>query len=245
MKNTLTYFLLLFFGITLPPACKKENRCDCIKRTGTIIIEKRDIQGFDKLYIEDNLTVFLTQDTNFSVKVEGGKNIVPLIKTELNNGTLIIKNNNRCNWTRSYDKPLNVYVSMPVINTITMDGTGKIVGTNTITTDTIDVQVKNSGDIELTVNNKKIISRMHGSGDVTLHGTTIDHFSDIGGAGYLQCENLFTAYTYLHTYTLGLCYVRCSNSIDCKIDYKGDVYCYGNPSLVTKKINGSGQLHFQ
>ncbi len=221
--------------------CKKENRCDCIKRTGSIISETRTIIGFDKVQVENNLNVFITQDSAFEVTVEAGENIVPLIETVVTDGTLFIRNKNRCNWTRSYNKPFNVYIKMPVIKYITSDGTGNIKGLNTITTDMFDVRTKNSGNIELTVNNLKVTSHMHGSGDITLLGTTNEHDCDIGGTAFLNCKDLHTNSTWVHTFTTGLCYVNTAN-LTCLIDYIGDVYCYGNPVIVQETKKGAGQL---
>lgn len=228
--------------VALLASCQKENRCDCIKRTGSIITETRAINGFDKLFVEDNLNVFITQGSVFEVKVEAGDNLVPLIKTEVSDGTLFIRNKNRCNWTRSYDKPFNVYVKMPDLKYLTSDGTGKIKSLNTITTPSFDVQIKNSGDIELVVNNSKVTSHIHGSGDLTLHGHTIKHDCDIGGTAFLNCKDLVTNSTYVHTFTTGLCYVNAKDSLDCRIDRIGDVYCYGSPLKVEKVLKGEGQL---
>lgn len=239
IKIYIGLFLVVFLC-----ACKKENRCDCIKRTGSIITETREINGFDRLFVEDNVNVFITQDSFFEVKVEAGENIVPLIKTEVTDGTLFIRNKNRCSWARSYDKPLNVYITMPVIKYITSDGTAAIKSLNTITTDIFDVQTKNSGNIELTVNNAKVISHMHGSGDLTLRGTTGEHACDIGGTAFLNCKDLETDITWVHTFTTGLCYVTTSN-LTCLIDNIGDVYCYGNPLTVQKTKNGAGQLYLK
>lgn len=230
--------LVVFFS-----ACKKENRCDCFKRTGSIVTETREVSGFDKLFVEDNVSVFITQDSVFEVKIESGDNLIPLIKTEIIGGTLYIRNKNRCNWTRSYKKPFNVYIKMPVINYITSDGTGSIKSLNAITTPVFDVQTKNSGDIELTVNSTKITSHMHGSGDLTLHGFVQEHACDIGGTAFLNCKDLQTTYTYLHTFTTGLCYITTTSSLDCKIERIGDVYCYGNPAIVQKVQKGSGKLY--
>ena len=203
------------------------------------------MSGFNEIYVEDNVNVYLTQDSIYSVIVEAGENIVPLIKTEITNSTLFIRNDNRCNFTRSYDKPLNVYVSMPSFNYITSDGTGNITGLNTITTDSFDIRTKNSGDVELYLANRVIITRMHGSGDVILHGTTTNHFSDVGGSGYLKCADLTCSYMYLHTFSLGESYVTCNNHFTCKIDYHGDVYLYGNPPIVEKTKLGEGDLFLQ
>ncbi len=235
---------LLLSAIILLSACKKENMCDCIKRTGAITTETRAISGFNMVYVEDNLNVFITQDSTFEVKVEAGKNIVPLIETSVSDGTLFIKNNNRCNWTRSYDKPFNVYIKMPVIKYITSDGTGNIQSMNTITTDAFDVQTKNSGNIELTINNSKITSHMHGSGDLTLHGKTTEHACDIGGTAFLKCQDLLTTTTWVHTYTTGICTVTAAH-LTCLIDYIGDVNCYGNPVVLQDIQTGAGRLYLK
>ncbi|MDQ3046695.1 MAG: DUF2807 domain-containing protein, partial [Bacteroidota bacterium] len=99
-------FIFLITFLWSFPSCKKENMCDCIKRTGSVIFETRELPPFDKVYVENNLNVFITQDSVFEVKVEAGKNIVPLIKLEVVDGTLYCRNKNRCSWARSYKNPL-------------------------------------------------------------------------------------------------------------------------------------------
>jgi hypothetical protein len=243
IKNCI--FLFFVFISVFLCGCKKENRCDCIKRTGEIIKDVRHIEGFDKVFVEDNLNVFITQDSKFEITVEAGENIAPLIKTQVEDGTLYIRNKNRCNWTRSYKKPLNVYVHMPKIRFITSDGTGDITSENTILTDTVDVQTKNSGNIELTVNNKQVLTHIHGSGDVTLHGFTKEHDCSIGGTAYIYASDMLTNYTYIHAFTIGQCYVKAWSLIICQIDDSGDVFCYGNPITVQKTLKGPGQLYIR
>ncbi len=203
----------------------------------------REISDFTSIYVEDNLNVFITEDPNFEVKIEAGENLIPLIKTEVVDGTLFIKNKNRCNWTRSYDKPFNVYIKMPLITYITSDGTGDIKSLNTITSDVFHIRTKNSGNIELTIDNSAIHSHMHGSCDVTLHGRTGEHSCSIGGTGYLYCQDLQTNYTWVHSYTVGMCYVSVKDLFVCIIDDIGDIYCYSHPTTVEKTQIGTGKLY--
>ncbi len=238
-------FLLATLVILFVSACKQENMCDCIKRTGNIETTKRWASNFDKIYLEDNVNVFITQDSSFDVEVEAGKNVGWLIETEVTDGTLFIRNKNRCNWTRSYNKPLNVYIKMPVIKYITSNGSGTIKSLNTITTPVFDLQIKSSGNIDLMVNNSLITSHIFGYGDVTLSGSTNEHDADIGGSSFLNCRNLQTSKTYVHAFTTGLCYVSASDYLICHIDLNGDVYCYNHPTTVEKKLTSSGQLYLE
>ncbi|HET8962993.1 MAG TPA: DUF2807 domain-containing protein, partial [Chitinophagales bacterium] len=84
-----------------------------------------------------------------------------------------------------------------------------------------------------------------GSADLIIHGTADSHGCDIGGTGFLRASDFTTGYTYLHTYTTGLCYIYARDLLICKIDQKGDVFCYGNPKKTDVTMNGSGKLYIQ
>lgn len=226
-------------------SCKKENMCDCIKRTGKIETSVRSTSSFDKLVVFDNVNVFITQGAIEEVKIEAGKNIIDLITTEVNNGKLIIKNKNKCNWVRSYKKAINVYITMPSVSFITSEGTGTIKSTNTLTSNEIELRTKNAGNIELTVNNTQIVTIMNSTGDISLTGSTNTHSCDIGGTAFLNCKNLVTNFTWVHSYTTGLCYVNSSNTIECKLDNIGDIHCYGNPTSISKEENAEGKLYIK
>lgn len=227
-------------------SCKKENRCDCIKRTGPIITEIRNVPAFDRIFTEQDVDVFITEDVVSEVKVEAGENIAPLVETIVEDGILIIRNKNRCNWTRSYKKPLNVYIKTPGLKYIHSNGSGTIKSLNTITVDSFDIQIEGAGDIDLTVNNNKVISHIYGIGNLTLHGNVNEHLCSIGGSSFLYASELNSGYTYLHSYTLGLCYIKTSSLLIYRIDNKGDVYCYGNPTTIQEAgRDGTGVLHIQ
>ena len=245
MKTIQIKALALLFCFAFLSSCKQENMCDCIKRTGRIETTKRWVSNFDKINAEDNVNVIITQDSTFDVEVEAGKNIGWLIETEVVDGTLNIRNKNRCNWARSYKELLNVYVKMPVINYITSNGSGTISSTNTITTSQFQIQIESSGNIQLNVNNSLITSHIFGYGDLTLSGTTHEHDVDIGGCSFLDCRNLSTNTTYIHSFTTGLSYVNATNLLTCNIGLNGDVYCYGKPATVQKTITSSGQLYIE
>jgi Putative auto-transporter adhesin, head GIN domain len=238
-------FFFLSFICVFVYSCSKENRCDCFKRTGDIIKEQRNIQGFNKILIYDNVNVFVTENNEYNVTVEAGKNIIPLIKTELDGNTLVLRNKNKCNWTRSYNKPLNVYISMPHIAAIRNEGTGNIQGMNTITGDSLDLEIANAGNINMDIHTNKMISHVFGSGDLTVSGLCAYHACDIGGTSYLHANNLSTSYTWIHSFTSGSADVYANDLIECFIDRSGDVNCYGHPARVEKTIKGNGNLYLK
>src|ERR1017187_937178 len=129
-----------FFIAFIFSSCSKENRWDCIKRTGEKTTDTRTLPPFTGIYVNNNIDIFITQGPVQEVKVIAGKNLVSLVKTEVVSGVLKISNENKCNWARSYKKGIiSVYITIPIINVVENDGSGIITGQNTISTNSITI----------------------------------------------------------------------------------------------------------
>lgn len=246
-KNNISFvytFALLLLLFTFA-SCKKENRFDCVKGTGKIGKETRTTKAFKKIYVYENVDVFIRQGNEFEVIVEAGEHIRELIKTEVKDSIISIDNLNKCNWSRSYKNPINVYVKCPSYLFLSAEGTGNITSIDTIKSSKLILNTSSSGNIDVTVATELIEAAANSSGDITIKGKTTGFLSDIGGIGFLNAKELTAGYIYLHAYTTGLCYVNCIGMIDCKLDDIGDIYCYGNPNTVNKEENDKGRLYLK
>ena len=115
MSSKIIVLFLLGFSIA---ACKKANRFDCIKRSGEIQIELRSLANFDIIEVQNNIDVLLIQDSVCYVEVEAGKNLIANIESSVVDNKLLVKNNNRCNYTRSYNHDIKIYIHFGLINMV-------------------------------------------------------------------------------------------------------------------------------
>jgi len=224
-------------------SCKKANVCDCFERTGTTTTEIRELPAFTTIYVENNMNIYLTQGPTQQVEIEAGKNLMPLISTEVNSdGELDIKNYNICNFLRTYKKSINIYITMPRLTYLTNNGVGTIQSTNTFTTDTINVRTESLGDIHLMVNNVYVNGHMHGAGDIYVSGNTQQFSCNNVGNGFINCSNLLVSgYTWLGLSTTGNSYVNVNGLFQVYIHESGNVY-YSGRATVQSTITGSGHL---
>ncbi|MBI4946740.1 MAG: DUF2807 domain-containing protein [Bacteroidetes bacterium] len=234
------------FLICVIPSCKKENRWDCIKRTGEQTTDTRTLPPFTKIYLKDNIDVFITQGAVQEVKIESGKNLTSLIKTKVIDGELRISNDNKCNWARSYKKgTIEVYITLPTLIRIEHDGSGQVKSQNTIMCDVINIQTKESGDVELSLHANTTFLQCLGSSDITLHGTSsnlgIYHVSE----GYLYCEDFPVDVMWGGSYSSGNEYLNVKLSLGVTIGWVGNIYFTGNPSTIETKGKGQGKLIHQ
>ena len=213
-----------------------------LKRTGDITTELRNLPYFKQIYVEDNVNVFITQDVFREVKVEGGENLIPLIKTEVKESILYIRNDNKCNWARSYKKGvINIYLTMQDLRFVYHDGSGLIKSTDTIKTPIMDVWTKSSGDVDLTLYVDEVYSHMHSSADVTLRGYSSIQGLYHTGTGYFRASDLFTYISWSTNKSAGNEYFYAANELSVINEWVGDIYYRGNPAT---NFKGSGTGKF-
>lgn len=242
------YFKIAILTGLLPLllSCGKTPACDCFDSAGHPSSAARDVPYFNQIVAEDNVNVFITIGNPEKLIIEGGSNLIPNIGANVNGTVLTLKNNNICNWLRSYKKSgINVYITMPEIITITNSGYGTVQSQGIITSDSLVLYTTNSpGDINLTVNTRFINAHLFGTADITLKGqcqTFLTNF--FGGTGFIYDNDLLvTSYAFISSNTTGDCYVNCSGGLDVEIYGQGNVYYTGSPIVHYYPEGGSGKL---
>jgi hypothetical protein len=243
LKQSFLILLVYLAVISAITSCNKSG-ADCFTSTGTIIRQTRPVSDFDTIIARENVDIILTQDSVNSVVVEAGENIIDGIKTIVTNGQLEIDNNNKCNWVRSYDKPLNVNVHVKNLTKIYYLSAGNISSTNVLTSASFLLDVWGGcGSINLSLNTGQGFIYEHlGTADITIKGRVIINSVVAGDYGLLQLKDLSTDYTFVSNSGSNDCYVNCDKVLDATIHSIGNIYYTGNPDTVHTHIYGTGQV---
>jgi hypothetical protein len=241
MRNIFKIFLVLMIFVS----CSKEKQCDCLKSTGNIITEERSVLPFNQIKIEDKINLFLKQDTFYSVKVEAGENLLSDIVSEVNDSILEIRNENRCNWIRSFKPEINVYVTFTDIwHLIYEKGAGTVITEDTIFTDYFQLDDREgTGSLSFLLHTEKSWFNLHtGPADLTVKGISPVCYLFSAGNGPADLRYFKTSATYLTSKSTSDCYIWATDELDVWIDYIGNVYYTGNPSNISHNYTGSGRL---
>jgi len=239
--RTVTYVCSLMMLLSLGLGCGK-GKNDCFKSTGEIVFEDRGVQSFTQIETHNNVNVIITQGAFSSVTIEAGKNLIGKVTTVVQGDSLVIRNENKCNWIRSYKYDINAYVTVKNLRRIDHQGFGRISSSNTVNAITLYISNHNNGDVELDLNVGYLYTDMHKTGDVILKGTAGGHEVYSSGNNWLRCASLETGYTAVQSVTTGDCYVKASDSLKAGIYSLGSIYYSGNPQKITSTIEGSGEL---
>jgi hypothetical protein len=247
-KRTLTALIALIPILlisVIPGGCSKENGSGCFVPAGEYTTQERPGGDIRIIELHDNVNLILTQqDAAGPITVEAGKNLINGISTEINDNRLVIRNGNYCNWTRDFDNPLNVYVPVSKLDTLTYRASGNITCTNTLTNDSLHVDIwEGSGSVKFNVDNQKSRFYLHeGTVDLNVKGQTIVFVLSSHGFGPVDCLDFESRLIYMNTESPNDCYVNALITLEVEIRNIGNVYYTGNPPSINAVINGGGQL---
>ncbi len=113
-RKFLCIYSILLMAMT---SCDSENANDCFQVDGALITKEISVAFFTKIQMEDDIRVILKEGPIQSVLIETGENLVPDLNVEVLEETLILQNNNGCNFLREYGRTL-VTVTSPNITFI-------------------------------------------------------------------------------------------------------------------------------
>lgn len=224
--------------------CQREQWDDCITSTGAMQVEERMVGAFDRVDLGDRIDLVLEDRASGSITVEAGRNLIGQVTTEVNDGTLRIRNAMRCNWVRSFKPRITVHVPVSGLCRMTVRGTGDVVCTDTIHCDYFLLEQWGAeGSTQLLLHTTRSDIAMHtGAGSITVQGRTelLELFSGIMAP--IDAHGI-TAST-VNVNNGGVADIRCrtSGELNVRIDDVGDVYYSGSPATINRTINGSGRL---
>ena len=237
--------LILIIGLILFNSCKKGVVRDCFKSTGKLTDELRSIENFSSILLKDNVNLILCKSENNSIRVTAGSNLISGIITEVDeNGLLEISNENECNWVRSYESPINVYLNYVDIDSIEYRSIGDIKTDGILLTDTLWLKVtEGAGHIEMKLNVARLYCALiYGTSDITLSGRCGLSYVFSASFGLIDMVDLESDNVYVNSRSSNNIYLSVENDLGAIIGNIGSIYYKGNPSTITLDKTGSGEL---
>ena len=216
------------------------NSCKKIIGQGPVVTEERSVAAFTMIEAEFPGDVILVQGANQMVKAQAQENIINDLYTTVDNGIVKIKLRNGLRL--STGSSLKVYVTIPVIERISLMGSGNVT-TDQVSSPDLDIKLTGSGNMEIgNLEADAVYSELTGSGNINIAGgNTRDLEVRLTGSGDLKAQH-FSAVDATVTLTgSGSATVRASRTLSAVISGSGNVNYYGNPA-VTQNVTGSGRV---
>lgn len=188
------------------------------KGSGNIVTEKRDLAGFNAIDVSNVFVVEVTTQSEFSVEVEADDNLLPLIKTEVQNGRLEISVVKKI----KSKSPIKIRIGAPNIEKLNASGASRTTISN-ITGSGIDLDVSGASKVKLSGAASRLTADLSGA-------SSID-------ATELQCETVS-----VDSSGASKAKVNASGTLNVESSGASSISYVGTPATINKKTSGASSV---
>lgn len=187
--------------------------------------ETRSVSSFTKVAFRVPGKLFLKQGNETKVEVEGSKEVLSKIETEVEGSKLSIKSEDKWNWKWTDSDRITVYITMRDIEGLSVSGSGELVGQGKFTTEDLDLAVSGSGSLQLVADaSGNVKADVSGSGDLSFEGKCRSVDSNISGSGKVELNASITG------------------KVEVSVSGSGKMQASGTADSIETIISGSGKV---
>ena len=238
MKNVIALVLIALFTVSVNAQWGKK-----IKGNGKMVTIERSVGEYDAVAVAGWFDVNIVDGREGELSLSGEENLLEYIKTEVKNGKLTIKVKKGYN-LQSANRKNGILVTVPVesINSISLSGSGDIVGKDVLRADDFSATMSGSGDISLSVEADALKTVISGSGDIELSGKARNFEVTVSGSGDVEAFDLNADHVNANVSGSANIKVTANESLTARVSGSGDILYKGDPK-VDSKASGSGDIN--
>ena len=213
--------------------------CDhCVKASGNIVTEERQLGAATGIIVEGTMNVVLTQGPTQLIQVKGDDNVLKYVQTYMSGSNIVFSiDGNKC---FKKESTIEVYVTLPSIQHVQLDSDGRINGSNSFKTDSLSILLRGFGNIDLQDTSRAVYVQSTGNGRVSMTGESTKLKIENRGQGVIQFQNFTTENAQVIVTNIGGVVVKVTQHLTGEISSAGNILYYGNPTTVDVLDNGSG-----
>lgn len=239
--------ILSLLLVLILAGCSKDDGNACFVGRGDESTVSQSISSFHTILIQDRCNVILVQDSQSLVEVNYGEHLINAISTTVENETLTITENTRCDFFRKTNPLPEIKVHFDQLETILFRNAGKLTNTDTLRLDSLQIDVRDcAGSISLIVNTRRVNVANHtGAADVEIKGKTTS--ISVYSASYAPVKTNELSANNANVVNNGVSdlYINARDAMYYQIYDQGNIFLSGTTNAVEWNKTGSGNVFFE
>lgn len=240
MKKLLYISLILIFS----GSCKDVD--DLFKSYGPETTEIRNVGDFIKITAGDKFDITLICDSAKAGTVEmtAGKNVIDGYTSKVNNGELVLSNDNKFNWVRKLQIRQKVKIYFKTLSQIQINGSAKFVCADSITNNS-ELLINHGGleDADIKVNGDYVYVNCSNTGGVNIKGKCFMLSCSVDDISFISALNLNADKCYISSFSKADSYVNANSELGINLYGSGNIYYSKTPNgLLKVEDKGDGNI---
>ena len=216
------------------------------------LVQKLELGAFKSISLNSNYRVILRQSNKQEVTVKVEEEIWKATTIWVDNGVLHIDikrddNEKKSVWAKidniKIRPTMDVNISVPEIEKISVNGGGIVEAENSLTTDNLVLEMNGSGSMNIDARAKSLKASVFSTGEIKISGYSDNMDLMVGGKGKFSGFEFDTKSAKVITRGESVGEVNVSEKIDAEVYGNGTVLHKGDTKNVTRKIFGDGKVN--
>jgi len=215
-----------------------------IQGSGVAKEESRPIEGFHALEAGNafQVTVAVTKGANPGLKISGDDNLVPLVKSEVRDGTLVLRIKDNSNISTKL--PLVAEIVIGELDRVEASGASKVTVSGGSNVDQFTALASGAARVSVEgLETPEAIVSASGSAQLVLSGTALSLKVDASGASQVKTEDLRVEDAEVSISGASGAALRASKSVIGDVSGASQLDLYGRPAKNTVTTSGASHMN--
>ncbi|HYP61952.1 MAG TPA: head GIN domain-containing protein [Thermomicrobiales bacterium] len=221
--------------------CSWSESGEALKGSGTVVTESRAVAGFTGVDLSGVGILRITQGAAEALTIQTDDNLLPLITTQVRNGTLIIAIDTK-DHPHGVDPTTLVYdLTVTSLQALSVAGAAQVEG-RSIAADDLRLEISGAAKVDFDqIQAKALHVTSAGGSAFTIAGTVDMQEIVITGAGEYRAKGLASRTATVRITGAGHATIAVAEALDASIDGTGLIEYVGSPTVV-QHVTGLGVI---
>lgn len=243
---------IIYLLVFLVFACNSEDANDCFQTSGTIVQKDVDVVGFERILVNRDIELIITEAPEYKVTIETGENLINDVEVGVIGNRLVLTDNNNCNYIRDYGIT-KIYVEAPNLTEIRTSSQYEVSSNGILTYPTLGLISEDFneavdftvGDFRLSINSESLDITSNNISSFYIDGEVDDLFVGFfSGSGRFEGENLIAQNVDVNHRGSNDMIVNPQSSLTGILRGTGNAISVNEPPIVDVERIYTGQLFF-
>ena len=235
------YIVSIFVLFPLFLSCEKQN---CLSSSGAIVSQEREMLPFQYIVTNDVFQIYLQNDTVHKVQIVTGEKLIPYIETYVTNDTLIIKDNNACNFLKKYPEK-KIYITVDTLKSMDINGASDVFTVDTFKVKSCKIRfLSKIGSCDMNIDAYVFqLQIWYASGDFKVKGKAYSSYLSNNATSFIYADSLVNTICHAYNKSKGDIYAQSGKHFYYQIKNTGNIYYAGEPdTIIVQEHSGTGKL---
>ncbi|VAW15461.1 hypothetical protein MNBD_BACTEROID01-2829, partial [hydrothermal vent metagenome] len=209
-----------------------------IKGDGNVVEQTREVGHFHGIKASRGINVYINSGGQEKVMVKADENLLKAIKTDVEDGILIVSTRERIRWAKSK----KVFVTVQSVDKISSSSGSNVYSESLLECTNLDLSCSSGSNMKLEVKAEKVEASASSGANMWLRGVAEGVNIKASSGANIKAGELEALNCYAKASSGSNLWITVKGDFEGKASSGGNLYYYGNPKRTDINVSSGGNI---